>query len=223
MSKERPELNLQRLYQDRFPEAELDEKRAIWQVLCSDFFSRYVPEGAVVVDVGAGYCEFINNIRAARRIAIDVNPDISRFAAAGVEIIASPAWDMIGVEDSSVDVVFMSNFLEHLHSQEDVLATLRECQRVLRDGGRVMILQPNIRVLGGKYWDFFDHRTALSDRSLTEVLTLIGMRVTVCHARFLPYTTKSRLPKAAIFVRWYLRLPILWRLFGKQAFLVAEK
>jgi ubiquinone/menaquinone biosynthesis C-methylase UbiE len=121
---------------------------------------------------------------------------------------------------NSVDCVFMSNFLEHLPSKELVLSTLRESQRILKPGGRVMILQPNIRFLPGEYWDYFDHHTALTDRSLAEALVLAGFEVSVCIPRFLPYTTKSRLPQSPWLVALYLRLPFFWRFLGKQAFLV---
>jgi len=215
--------DLQRLYQNRFPELELTRKNAVWKVLCDEFFSRYVPADATVVDVGAGYCEFINNISAARKLAIDLNRDTERYASPGVEVIHNDASAMNELADDSVDVVFMSNFLEHLFDKTAVLATLQESRRVIRPGGRLMLLQPNIRFLPGEYWDFFDHRTPLSDRSLSEALRLLGMKILVCHPRFLPYTTKSWFPKASILVRWYLRLPFLWRLFGKQTLIVAEK
>ena len=94
---------------------------------------------------------------------------------------------------------------------------------MVRPGGRLLILQPNIRFLPGAYWDFFDHHTPLSDRSLTEALRMIGMEIIVCHPRFLPYTTRMRIPKASVLVRWYLRLPFLWRLLGRQTLIVAEK
>lgn len=215
--------DLQGLYQNRFPEAELDQKNAIWKVLCEEYFSRFVASDATVVDVGAGYCEFINNIAAGRKLAIDLNLDTGKFAAPDVEVIHNDASAMTDIDSDSVDVVFMSNFLEHLPGKAEVLATLREARRVIRPSGRLMILQPNIRFLPGEYWDFFDHHTPLSDRSLCEALRMIDMKIVVCHPRFLPYTTKSRLPKASIFVRWYLRLPFLWRLLGKQALIVAEK
>jgi hypothetical protein len=40
--------------------------------------------------------------------------------------------------------------------------------------------------------------------------------------RFLPYTAKSRLPQSVGLVKAYLKLPLAWRLLGKQSFLVAE-
>lgn len=215
--------DLEGLYQNRFPEEELAEKNAIWKVLCEDYFSRFVAHDARVVDVGAGYCEFINNIPAGHKLAIDLNPDVEKYAAPGVEVVRNDASAMGSLESDSVDVVFMSNFLEHLPGKAEVLATLQESRRVVRPGGLLIILQPNVRFLPGEYWDFFDHHTPLTDRSLAEALRMIGMEIVVCHPRFLPYTTKSRLPKAPFLVRWYLRVPLLWRFLGKQALLVARK
>lgn len=214
---------LEQLYDQRFPEAELAQKRAIWEVLCKHFFQRYVAPSSTVVDIGAGYCEFINNIQAANRIAVDLNPDVKRFAAADVRVINSSCVAISQLAPASVDVVFMSNFLEHLPSKELVLGTFREAHRILRDGGKIIVLQPNIRFLPGEYWDFFDHHTPLTDRSLVEGLQLAGFRPDTVHPRFLPYTTKGRLPKAAWLVRLYLRVPFAWRLLGKQALVVAVK
>lgn len=215
--------NLDQLYQQRFPEGELAQKNAVWRVLCADFFQRYVDVGDTVVDIGAGYCEFINNIRASRKIAVDLNPDVRNFAAADVEVMNAPCTEIAQIAPASVDVVFMSNFLEHLPNKAAVLDTFHEAHRILRESGRIIVLQPNIRFLPGEYWDFFDHHTPLTDRSLVEGLQLAGFRPSVVVPRFLPYTTKSRLPKATALVRLYLRFPPIWRLLGKQALVVAIK
>ncbi|MEP6939498.1 MAG: methyltransferase domain-containing protein [Rudaea sp.] len=214
---------LEQLYDQRFPTAELAQKQAIWKVLCEHFFQRYVDPSSTVVDIGAGYCEFINNIRAARKIAVDLNPDVARFAAAGVQVMNASCTQISELAPASVDVVFMSNFLEHLPSKQLVLDTLREAHRILRVDGKIIVLQPNIRFLPGEYWDFFDHHVPLSDRSLVEGLQLAGFEMDTVHPRFLPYTTKSRLPKATWLVRMYLRVPLAWRFLGKQALVVAVK
>ena len=218
-----PNVDLDKLYSQRFPEHALASKQAIWKVLCEGYFQRYVKATDTVVDIGAGYCEFINNIRAARKIAVDLNPDVRRFAAPDVEVAHAPATAIRGLDDASVDAVFMSNFLEHLPNKGLVLDTFRECARILRPGGRVIVLQPNIRFLPGEYWDYFDHHTPLTERSLVEGLQLAGLTPTTVIARFLPYTTKSRLPQAPWIVAAYLKLPFAWRFFGKQALVVAEK
>jgi SAM-dependent methyltransferase len=220
-----PESNveLEKLYSQRFPEATLARKHAIWQVLCRDFFSRYVKPTDAVVDIGAGYCEFINNIVAGRKIAVDLNPDVRRFAAADVRVVNESCTAISQLDSESVDVVFMSNFLEHLPNKDMVLATFRESRRILKPGGRVIVLQPNIRFLPGEYWDYFDHHTPLTDRSLVEGLQLAGLTPTTVIPRFLPYTTKSRLPQAPWLVSLYLKLPLAWRVLGKQALVVAVR
>lgn len=216
-------VELDKLYSQRFPESELAKKHAIWKVLCADFFSRHVKPTDTVVDIGAGYCEFINNIEAGRKIAVDLNPDVRRFAAADVEVINASCTAMSQLDAESIDVVFMSNFLEHLPTKDLVLDTFRESRRVLRPGGRLVVLQPNIRFLPGEYWDYFDHHTPLTDRSLVEGLKLAGFEPEVVLAQFLPYTTKSRLPQSPWLVRLYLKVPLAWRILGKQAFVVARK
>lgn len=214
---------LQSLYQSRFDEAEQVAKERIWQVLCREFFSRYVRPEDTVVDIGAGYCEFINNIQCKSKVAVDMNPDVRLRAASDVRVINESCTAIASLPDASADCVFMSNFLEHLPDKGVVLDTLNECRRILRPGGRLMILQPNIRFLPGEYWDFFDHHTPLTDRSLSEAVELAGLQVTTCLPRFLPYTTKSRLPKWPALVSLYLRVPLAWRFLGKQAFVVGTK
>lgn len=216
-------MDIEKIYNTRFSPAERVEKNKLWKVLCKAFFMRFIKPDATVVDIGAGYCEFINNISCQRKIAVDINPSIEQFAQTGVEIIAEPCWDLRSLADNSVDIVFMSNFLEHLLNKQQVYDTLKESRRILKPSGKLLLLQPNIRFLANNYWDFFDHHTALSDRSLREVLELLDFDITHCYPRFLPYSTKSALPQHEIFVRLYLKLPFVWPLFGRQAFIVAEK
>jgi SAM-dependent methyltransferase len=216
-------VDLEELYQHRFDPAERARKAAVWQVLCRRFFERYVRDSDTVLDLGAGMCEFINTIRCRERIAVDVNPAVRHEAGPGVRVIVTRSDDLGDIAAESVDVVFASNFLEHLPDKNTLLATLRESCRVLRCGGRMLVLQPNIRVLGGRYWDFFDHHIPLSDRSLVEALELVGLRVVEVRPRFLPYTTKSSLPQHPFFIHLYLSLPLAHRLLGGQAWVVAKK
>lgn len=216
-------VELDKLYSQRFPEKDRAQKHAIWKVLCGDFFNRHINPTDTVVDIGAGYCEFINNIQAGHKIAVDLNPDVHRFAAPDVRVINESCTAIRELAGESVDVVFMSNFLEHLPNKGLVLETFRECRRILRSGGRVLVLQPNIRYLPGEYWDYFDHHTPLTERSLVEGLQLAGLEPTTVIARFLPYTTKSRLPQAPWLVKLYLKVPLAWQFLGKQAFVVAIK
>jgi SAM-dependent methyltransferase len=193
----------------------------MWRVLCQQFFQRYVPRESTVLEVGAGYCEFINSIAAGQKLAVDMNPDTRSYAEPNVRVIETSSTDLSAIESGSVDIAFASNLFEHL-TRGDIIRTMREVARVLKPAGRFLILQPNIRFCARDFWMFFDHITPLDQHSLAEGLEISGFRVVHTIVRFLPFTTKSRLPNSLFLVRLYLQIPLLWRIFGQQTFVVAE-
>jgi len=213
-----------KLYRKRFGERARVNNDVIWAVLCKEFFQDYVRPSDTVLDLGAGYCEFINHIRCAKKIAVDLNDDTSSYAGPGVQVMKSLSSDMRLVPDAFVDVVFASNFFEHLPSKEEFLRTLREIKRVLRPEGRLLILQPNVRFLHGEYWDSLDHHLPLTDRSVVEALHLVGLRVVESRPRFLPDNAGDNRPSLHPWiVRLYLHAPPMQWLLGKQAWIVASK
>src|ERR1700722_10560469 len=210
---------LKKLYGNRFAE-EKAQRDDVWQVLCERFFQRWVPTDATVLALAAGHCEFINHIVAARRIAVDLNPDVANRANAGIETHILRSDELVDIKDQSIDVVFISNFFEHI-TRDVILSTLVEVRRVLKSDGRLLVLQPNVRYCARDYWQFFDHITPVDDRALAEALAATGFSVEKCIPRFLPYSTQSRLPSWPWLVRLYLRGALAWGGGGAQAFLVA--
>ena len=217
------ELDTAKIYTQRFSARELDAKDKLWRILCDDFFQKFIPRNSVVIDIGAGNCEFINNIKASVKYAIDINDSVREYAQHDIKVIVADAVDMRVLNNDHVDVVFISNFFEHLKSKMQLVEALLEVHRICKIGGSVLVLQPNIKYAYRSYWDFFDHNIALSDKSMSEALTLVGFRVVEQYPRFLPFTTKSKYPKSTLLVKLYLKFPILWQLLGKQAFIVAVK
>lgn len=215
---------LRSTYEQRFSAAELRDKQVLWRTLVDEVFQQYVPATGTVLDLGAGYCEFSNAVHAARRIAVDLNPDTARSADAGVEVLLTSSDDLGAIDSGSVDTVFTSNFFEHLPTKQVLLDTLAETRRVLRPGGTVVVLMPNIRYLPGAYWDYLDHHLPLTHLSLVEALRLQGFEPFRVEPRFLPYTVKdSRFPVRAGLVRAYLRCRPAWRVLGKQMLVVARR
>jgi SAM-dependent methyltransferase len=215
--------SLQRLYRHRFDERSREAKQRIWKVLVRSCFQKWVAPAAVVLDLGCGFGEFLNHIRCARRIGVDVNPEAAKHLESGIEYHAGDVRNLPQLPDGSVDVVFTSNLMEHLPSKDDVAKMVREARRVLKSGGQFIALGPNLRYLAGEYWDFWDHLTPITDRSLAELLGSLDLNVVEQRARFLPYTTRSRLPQAPWLVWLYLKLPFVWPLFGRQFLLRAVK
>jgi SAM-dependent methyltransferase len=192
--------------------------------LCESFFERYIAPTDTVLDLGAGRCEFINTVRAGRKIAVDPNPATAELANDDVEVLGLLSTDLAKIADDEIDVVFASNFLEHVANKDALITTLRECNRVTRPGGWMLVLMPNIRYLPGRFWDYLDHHVPLTHVSLVEALELTHFAPEVVIPRFLPYTVKdSRLPVRAELIRLYLRLPLAWKILGRQMFVAARK
>lgn len=213
--------NLKQIYERRFGK-DIQFRVEIWKVLCHNFFQKYIPKDSVVLDMGAGYCEFINNIKAKRKIALDLNPNVKKFASDNVKVIISSSTDMYKIKNETIDVVFTSNFFEHI-SKKDIIKTVQQVNRVLKKKGKFLILQPNIRYSYKDYWMFFDHITPLDDRSISEVLEINGFKVMERKSKFLPYSTKTALVKSLLLLKIYLKMPIIQKIIGKQAFIYAQK
>jgi SAM-dependent methyltransferase len=214
---------LTKLYKERFSTDELENKRQLWETLCRQFLDRYIAPESTVLDLGAGSCEFINECNAAQKIAVDLNPETKNYAR-GAEVVLTPSDNLSPIASASVDVVFSSNFFEHLPDKRTLLRTLEECSRVLRPGGRILVLMPNLRFLPGRYWDYFDHHLPLTDRSLAEGMRMVGFTPERIIPRFMPYTVKDSPVKVRPgLVKAYLHARWVWPLLGRQMFLAAVR
>lgn len=213
--------DLQQLYQNRFA-GQADYRQKVWAVL-SQFFSQWISSEAKVLDLGCGWCEFINAVNCQFKLGMDLNPDSKHFARPEVRVLEQDCSLDWAVETESLDVVFTSNFLEHLPTKQALQNTLVQAHRTLKCGGRFIAMGPNIRLVPGAYWDFFDHYVPLTELSLSEILEKCGFDVEFRRARFLPYTMSHGRQYPEWMLRAYLSFPFLWRLAGAQFLVVARK
>lgn len=211
------------LYRSRFEASGLAKRRSVWKTLNAAFFSRLISPQDEVLELACGYGEFISTIRARRKLGVDLNPDAGRQLPADVAFHNASAEDLSFLPAAAVDVVFTSNFLEHLPDKAALSRVLGEAHRVLRPGGRFIVLGPNIRFAYREYWDFYDHHLPLSDRSLGEGLAAAGFTIERSIARFLPFTMAGRTPAHPLLIRGYLALPLAWPVLGKQFLVVARR
>ncbi|HEX7872849.1 MAG TPA: class I SAM-dependent methyltransferase [Sphingobium sp.] len=198
----------------------LDPKRAqVWRALWRYHFSRQVRPDDTVLDLGAGYGDFINSVKARRRIAVDLWPGLTEHVAPGVETLIGPANALDGIEAGAVDYAFASNLFEHL-TQEQFADTLAALARVLSARGTLTIVQPNYRYAYREYFDDYTHVAIYSHISMTDFLEAHGWEVLSVEPRFLPLTVKSRLPTWDFLIGLWLASPV--KPIGKQMLLVAR-
>jgi len=197
---------------------ELPGRRAVWSAIAR-FVARDAPDVATLVELGAGYCDFLNQFPAKRRIGFDLNPEMQRYADADVELRIESAIALSGIAPASVDLCFASNFLEHLDAEE-LDALLPRVRRALAPGGRLILLQPNHRLCAAHYFDDPTHRTIFDDANIAPCLARYGFRVVRLVPGLLPFSMRSRLPKWGWLTRLYLALPV--RPLAAQMYVVAE-
>ena len=154
---------------------------------------------------------------------MDLNPDARETLNDGIFFNEQDCSEPWPIESESLDLVFSSNFFEHLPNKQTLDQTMRHVHKHLKPNGRLIMLGPNIAALKGRYWDFWDHHVALSDQSAGELLELHEFTIDKNIPRFLPYNMVRIRKRPLILVRLYLRLPIIWHFFGAQFLVIARK
>lgn len=211
---------ISKIYQKRF-EKDKKRKNEIWRVIISKFLQKYIDPNDTVLEIGCGYCEFINNINCKTKIGVEINKESKLFVNKDVKLLNCES-RKIKLTSCSINKIFISNFFEHI-TKDEIIDTIKEIYRILKPGGKVLILQPNIRYCYKDYWMFFDHITPIDDRALEEIFRVLNFKLDKKIEKFLPYSTKSRLPKNLLYLKIYLSFPFIWRIFGKQSFLIFKK
>lgn len=185
------------------------DREVVWKEIVR-YLNPFISNKETILDLGAGYCDFINNVSAKNKIAVDISPELPKYAKSDVRQIQTNVTDLSKVENSSVDVVFASNLLEHL-TDEDLEKTMNEVKRILKSEGLFISMQPNYRLSYKTYFDDPTHKKVFSDSALESFLISFGFKIVKKMPRFLPFSLKSRpslIPANPLLIRAYLNSPV---------------
>jgi ubiquinone/menaquinone biosynthesis C-methylase UbiE len=214
-------MNYQRLYEYRFRDIPQEARSAAWDEIAAHVYQE-LGRPQRVLDPAAGRGEFINAVPAPERWAIDAVAYEEGTHAPGTKVIVSDIFEA-DLPDGYFDAVWVSNFLEHLPTQETVATFLEKMHGVLVPGGRIAVMGPNFRYCADEYFDCADHTLIFTHVAIAEHLYAAGFQPTRVVPRYLPYSFRGRLPVSQNLVRRYLRTPPAWRLLGKQFLVIGQR
>ena len=214
-------MDFDRIYAYRFRGIDPIARDRVWKIVATYIHYRMgYPE--CVLDPAAGGCQFINAVPSHERWAVDQIGSVTQFADPNVKTIVG---DILTIDLPShhFDAIFLSNFLEHLASPQQVFECLKRLKSSLKDDGIIAVMGPNFRYTSGKYFDCADHVLPLTEISVAEHLYGAGFEPTEIIPRFLPYSFRNAHPALFPLVSLYLKIPFFWRFFGEQFLVFARK
>lgn len=145
------------------------------------YIRAYVPQGAKILDVGAGTGVYSialamdgYDVHAVELVEhnIDVFRENLRSIGADIPVEQGDALDLSRWADNSFDAVLLFGPLYHLYRKEDKLTVLREAKRVVKPGGHIFaaycmneatIIQYAFKDDGSKMMECLTHGTLTAD------------------------------------------------------------
>jgi len=185
------------------------KRKVVWEEVCKYLNRHFIPTESRVLELGCGYGDFIGNIIAGCKAAIEIDrffesylskyDKIDTFWGDGASILAD-------MNENSYDIVFASNYFEHfaLKDIEQQLSLIRE---ITSSNGKLIVIQPNFQLCTRNYYDDWTHKTAFSHVSFADLLAVNGYMIDQCYPKFLPFSFKSNIPINRLLVRLYLYSP----------------
>jgi ubiquinone/menaquinone biosynthesis C-methylase UbiE len=192
-------LDYERLYNFRFRNVDQDGRMAVWKEVAPHVHS-IMGKPEKLLDPAAGRGEFLGAVPAGETWAVDAVSYEQAVHKVDTNVIVSPIMDAV-LPDDYFDGIYVSNFLEHLYDQEAIHQFLLKMIGHLQHGGRIAIMGPNYRYCASEYWDYADHFVP----------------------QYLPYSFTGNLPTAPWLVGLYLKMPLAWRVLGKQFLVIGRR
>lgn len=164
-----------------------------------------LPAGANVIEVGSYVGAFLHVAHEWGWTAtgVDVGDDTARFAAAHSYPTRHASLEECGLENASIDAVFIWNTFEQV---DDPRALLNESRRIMRDNGLLVIRTPNahfyateddIERLAWSNLLGFPHRVGFSPAALERLARECGFDLIECRADTYMPTMRERFTAVA--------------------------
>jgi SAM-dependent methyltransferase len=215
-------MNYQRLYEYRFRGIDQDTRTEVWKEIAPWVWANAMGRPERVLDPAAGRGEFINAVPAPERWAVDMVDYEEGTFREGTRFLKSDIFEA-DLPEAHFGGIWVSNFLEHLLTQEACADFLERMHAATEPGGRIVIMGPNFRFTRKEYFDCADHTLVFTHTAIAEHLYAAGFEPERIEPRFLPFSFRGKLPPRRDLTRRYLRTPAAWRVLGKQFLVVGRR
>jgi hypothetical protein len=193
-------------------------RKYIWQKIAK-YVDQLLPRTDSTLELGAGYCDWINSTESQIKYATDISNVIETYAAPEVKTLVKNSSD-IDFEGIKFDRIQASNFLEHLDEVE-LAQTINRINSLLKSGGYLVLIQPNYRYTYKKYFDDYTHKKVFTHISLVDLFVGNNFKPLIVKKKFLPFTLKSKLKFGYKLINLYLHSPI--KPFAGQMLVILQK
>lgn len=157
--------------------------------LCKYLFDRFeMKKGRILLDVGCGRGDFLEGFKHTGLDVYGLDYEKCRSHLTFEVQYANIETERFPFNDQMFDVVFSKSLIEHLFNPENFM---RECYRVLKPGGRIIIMTPDWISQQKIFFDDYTHRQPYTVTAVRDILHIFGFK--------------------EIISEHFYQLPILWR------------
>ncbi len=193
-------------------------RKYIWQRIARYIDSK-LPPSETTLELGAGYCDWINSTNSLNKYACDISDLIEQYSLPEVKTIVKNVTE-ISLDGLQFDRIQASNFLEHLN-EDELNQTVQIINSHLKSKGYLVLIQPNYRYTYKKYFDDYTHKKAFTHVSLVDIFLGNNFKPVIVKKKFLPFTLKSKLKFGYKLINLYVYSPI--KPFAGQMLVVLQK
>ena len=144
--------------------------------LCNYLFQRFdMKEGDKILDVGCGRGDFIKGFKdlGLEVFGIDREKGNSEMLK-GIEVRLSDIEnDSFPFSDETFDIVFSKSVIEHFWKPDNFI---KECRRVLKPGGRIIVMTPDWQSQRHIFYDDFTHVHPYTQISVKDMLKIYNFQ-----------------------------------------------